>query len=897
MADKPSDDHQADTKSVVNVDDNDAQQTLDDLTILQGEQETHPAAVRQAAELADQEPVDDEWLGTVHLGSRQTDEQLLAGLAKDDPALDDAIDVPAAPKADLDLSEPTVSRQGDKARLKSGTVSSSHIVKPEKAADVWERENESDQQKPQSDGQPTDLITQDTGLNEVTETAHLEEVLTTIGLDHMQPKPYEVDIMEEILHPDVVPKPEPANTAPVANDDTASTSEDAGITIDVLANDTDLDSDTLSVVSAILPDGVDGTLTINEDGTISFVPGDAFDGLAVDETQMVVITYKITDDQGGSDTATVTLSVTGTNDGPVANIDTASTSEDAGITIDVLANDTDLDSDTLSVVSATLPDGVDGTLTINEDGTISFVPGDAFDGLAVDETQMVVITYKITDDQGGSDTATVTLSVTGTNDGPVANIDTASTSEDAGITIDVLANDTDLDSDTLSVVSATLPDGVDGTLTINEDGTITFVPGESFHFLNAGETRDVGITYSISDEHGGTDTATAFVTVSGVGTIMSFPVTLDGELPAEVTITGVPDGVVFSGGIQDGDGAWVFAPEEMNGLSIDISATVTGTFELTVTSWGKAGKDNTAASADLEFSQNPDGSWESDDPLVFFGSADNGETTGTDGDDVIIGQGGGNEISGGMGDDVIYGLGGKDTLMGEEGDDTLVGGKGDDEVFGGEGDDLLMGDQGKDDLYGDAGSDTLVGGSGDDKLYGGMGDDVLWGDAGKDKLYGGEGDDTLHGGAKDDRLYGDAGDDTLYGDEGRDKLYGGEGDDVLSGGAGKDTLYGGEGDDVFVAGADNDTAYGEAGNDLFIFGPDSGKDSFIGGDGDWTNTVQLEGTTGTFNDDANWTLVVDDDVSFTETEAGIVFEEAASGTIQFDDNSELDFEDVSEIIW
>uniref|UniRef100_UPI00165F13C9 Ig-like domain-containing protein n=1 Tax=Sulfurimonas indica TaxID=2508707 RepID=UPI00165F13C9 len=92
------------------------------------------------------------------------------------------------------------------------------------------------------------------------------------------------------------------------------------------------------------------------------------------------------------------------------------------------------------------------------------------------------------------------------NNNPVAADDTATTDEDTAVTISVLGNDTDVDGDSLIVTSAT---AANGTVTINNDGTITYTPNQDF---NGSDT----IIYSISDGNGGTDTATVNITVTPV---------------------------------------------------------------------------------------------------------------------------------------------------------------------------------------------------------------------------------------------------------------------------------------------------------------------------------------------------------------------------------------------
>ncbi len=341
------------------------------------------------------------------------------------------------------------------------------------------------------------------------------------------------------------------NDDPSAANDTALTDEDTGVTINVLANDTDLDGDALTVSGATLPEGVDGTVVINPDGTITFTPGAAFDALDTGDTQDVDITYTISDGQGGTDTATVTVTVTGTDDGIVTQADTAATDEDAAVTFDVLGNDSDVDDSPLTVTAASLPDGVDGTVDVNPDGTLTFTPGDAFDALAPGDTQDVTITYTVTNADGDTENETATVTVTGTNDGPVAVADTATTDEDTAVTINVLDDDSDIDGGTLSVVDAQLPAGVDGTVDINPDGTITFTPGAGFGSLNDGESQDVEITYTISDGQGGTTTSTATVTVDGI----TDPVPDPAPEPDPEPQADTPDLVVgpTAQGAEDGD--------------------------------------------------------------------------------------------------------------------------------------------------------------------------------------------------------------------------------------------------------------------------------------------------------------------------------------------------------
>ncbi|KIN69800.1 putative hemagglutinin/hemolysin-related protein [Sulfitobacter donghicola DSW-25 = KCTC 12864 = JCM 14565] len=339
----------------------------------------------------------------------------------------------------------------------------------------------------------------------------------------------------------------PVQDAPVATDDFDETDEETPVTISILDNDSDPDGDPLTVTEATSPDG---TVVINDDGTIEFTPNPDFAGEAV-------IDYTITDGNGGFDDSRVFVTVNPLQDPPVAENDTAATDEDTPVTISVLDNDSDPDGDPLTVTEATSPDG---TVTINDDGTIEFTPNPDFNGDAV-------IEYTITDGNGGFDTAEVTVSVGEVSDPPVAEDDTAETDEDTPVTISVLDNDSDPDSDPLTVTEATSPDG---TVTINDDGTIEFTPNPDFN-------GDATIEYTITDGNGGFDTAEVVVTVNPVNdgplaeddaaeTDENTPVTvsvLDNDSdpegdPIEVVEATSPNGEVV---IND-DGTITFTPDE-----------------------------------------------------------------------------------------------------------------------------------------------------------------------------------------------------------------------------------------------------------------------------------------------------------------------------------------------
>ena len=127
----------------------------------------------------------------------------------------------------------------------------------------------------------------------------------------------------------------------------------------------------------------------------------------------------------------------------MAVADTNVGNEDSTITGSVATNDSDVDDG--AILSYALNAPVAG-LTLNADGSYSFDAGNAaYQHLAEGDTPGVVANYTVTDEHGATDTATLTITLTGTNDAPVAVADTNSGNEDSTITGSVATNDSDVD--------------------------------------------------------------------------------------------------------------------------------------------------------------------------------------------------------------------------------------------------------------------------------------------------------------------------------------------------------------------------------------------------------------------------------------------------------------------
>ncbi|MES1240141.1 MAG: Ig-like domain-containing protein [Acidobacteriota bacterium] len=279
------------------------------------------------------------------------------------------------------------------------------------------------------------------------------------------------------------------NDPPDAVNDTASTNEDTVVSIFVRSNDNDPDGNALTITA--VTQGSKGSVTINAGAHVIYTP-------VLNANGSDSFTYTISDGQGGTDTATVSMTINPVNDAPKANADSVTTNEDTPVTLDPRVNDTDVDGDALTITFVSQPNR--GSAVINGNGTVTYTPIANLNG----PDQFL---YTIVDGHGGTWSEIVSVSVTPVNDAPDAFNDLISTPEDTPITISVLSNDTDRENDTLTVTAVTQPS--QGTAVINNGTTITYTPN-----LNTNDSDS--FTYTVIDGHGGSDTATVYMTITPV---------------------------------------------------------------------------------------------------------------------------------------------------------------------------------------------------------------------------------------------------------------------------------------------------------------------------------------------------------------------------------------------
>ena len=285
---------------------------------------------------------------------------------------------------------------------------------------------------------------------------------------------------------------------PIAQDDEYEIDEDTVLIANgveenpdgVLENDDIIEEGTLT--ARLLDPPLSGSVEFNEDGTFEYTPEDDFNGY-------VSFTYVALNGEAMSNVATVRINVVGLPDAPTAMDDDYAAGEDETLSVEaplgVLANDYDPDGDELIAVLDT--ETVNGHVTLNENGSFSYVPENNFVGTDS-------FTYHAIDGIGdgalSSDVVTVTIRVTTHLDAPFASDDEYGMDEDDTLVVDapgVLENDTDADEDELTVSLDSEP--LHGELTLNEDGSFTYTPEEnwngidSFTYITSDETWDSNI--------------------------------------------------------------------------------------------------------------------------------------------------------------------------------------------------------------------------------------------------------------------------------------------------------------------------------------------------------------------------------------------------------------------
>ena len=292
----------------------------------------------------------------------------------------------------------------------------------------------------------------------------------------------------------------PEFSAPVALPDEFSLSEDTEFRGFLLSNDSHPDDRRFSLDLQAVRSPDNGSVVLNADGSFIYIPAANFSG----NDSFI---YQITDTQGLIAQALVSLTVLPANDVPTALDDSYSLNKNTSLTLaapGVLTNDLDIDGDTLVLDSIAVIAPAHGSVQLSPDGAFTYTPIANFTG----EDFFV---YQVSDPQGGVAQAKVTLRIEMTNAAPVAQNDSYQLGEDEQLTVaataGVLANDTDPDGDSISLVTELLSTVQNGQLILASDGSFQYIPNQDFFGIDS-------FSYQIKDPSALVSSATVVLTVT-----------------------------------------------------------------------------------------------------------------------------------------------------------------------------------------------------------------------------------------------------------------------------------------------------------------------------------------------------------------------------------------------
>ncbi|MCX2522624.1 VCBS domain-containing protein, partial [Larsenimonas rhizosphaerae] len=285
--------------------------------------------------------------------------------------------------------------------------------------------------------------------------------------------------------------------------------EDTVLTTSGTLTATDTDAGESAFVAQPGTAGTYGSFAIDASGNWSYqLDNTNGDVQALGDGDTLTETFTVT--TAGGDRETVTVTINGTNDAAeITGVQTGTVQEDAIFSTSGILSVTDADQGEASFVPQGSTVGQYGTFTLLSTGIWTYALDNAnADVQALGAGENKIENFTVT--TVGGDTETVTITINGTNDAPIATSDTFTVAEDTTLTLlpsALLANDTDIDGDALTILG--VGSATNGAVQLNEDGTVTFTPDGNFSGV-------ASFDYLVSDGKGGTSVATASIGVVAV---------------------------------------------------------------------------------------------------------------------------------------------------------------------------------------------------------------------------------------------------------------------------------------------------------------------------------------------------------------------------------------------
>lgn len=388
------------------------------------------------------------------------------------------------------------------------------------------------------------------------------------------------------------------NDSPTVLNDSYSTNKNTLLSVNapgVLANDLDVDGDSLVVAIEPIIAPSHGALQLNPDGAFSYTPvlnyaGDDF------------FVYQVSDGKGAIAQARVDLRIEMTNAAPIAKNDSYQLAEDERLLVavanGVLANDSDPDGDAISLVTELLSVPKSGQVLLSADGSFQYIPRQDFFG--TDN-----FSYQIKDPAGLISSATVELVVMAKNDAPVVQGSSYSVNQNTQLTVaapGLLAHVSDVDDQRLSIVTVPFSNATKGSLTLQANGSFSYQPKPS-------ATGTDSFVFQVTDAAGAVSTGTVVITIIASQTP---PVIAElsaevwdnasqGEVIGELIAESLEPGQIVSFSILSGNSQGVFGLTQSGVLSIANPASLLQLAGSTVILTVKA-QDNAGLSAQINVS-------------------------------------------------------------------------------------------------------------------------------------------------------------------------------------------------------------------------------------------------------------------------------------------------------
>ncbi|SDX59092.1 hypothetical protein SAMN05444411_1071, partial [Lutibacter oricola] len=306
---------------------------------------------------------------------------------------------------------------------------------------------------------------------------------------------------------------------PVADDETAVTTINTPVTVDVLEGDVDPDGDDSNLVITEVngtPITEGATVTLADGTEVTLTSGELVVTPPADSTDPISFVYTVEDEDGLTDEGQVDITLT--QEPPVADDETAVTTINTPVTVDVLEGDVDPDGDDSNLVITEVngtPITEGATVTLADGTEVTLTSGELVVTPPADSTDPISFVYTVEDEDGLTDEGQVDITLT--QEPPVADDETAVTTINTPVTVDVLEGDVDPDGDDSNLVITEVngtPITEGATVTLADGTEVTLTSGELVVTPPADSTDPISFVYTVEDEDGLTDEGQVDITLT-----------------------------------------------------------------------------------------------------------------------------------------------------------------------------------------------------------------------------------------------------------------------------------------------------------------------------------------------------------------------------------------------